>query len=355
MQPANDSSFPGKSAPLLPRRSAAKARLRYVEDGAPGLARKRHGKVFRYVDAEGRPVRDAATLARIRALAIPPAWTDVWICASPRGHLQATGRDARGRKQYRYHAEFRAIRDAAKFDAMLSVGRALPKLRETVERHLSERSLSRRRVLAAIVRMLDRTGMRIGNEEYAQQNGSFGLTTLRKRHAKLSPRSAVLSYRGKSGIHRKVKVDDPRVVRLLHRCHDLPCETLFSWVDDEGGHHRVRSGDVNAYLRAASGIAMTAKCLRTWIATVRMTEELLTAGDGAALKEPLGRVAAELGHTPTICRNSYIHPEIIEHHQKGGLTVALASVTLPAERAAIEEAVLDLLEGRGRSETRRAA
>jgi DNA topoisomerase-1 len=340
---------------VAPRRSATRARLRYVEEGAPGLVRRRCGRAFRYVDGAGRAVRDPATLQRIRSLAIPPAWTDVWISNDPRGHLQATGRDARGRKQYRYHAEFRAVRDAVKFDVMIAVGSALPRLRAAVERHLGERALSRRRVLAAIVRMLDLTGMRIGNEEYARENGSFGLTTLRKRHARFSSRGVLLSFRGKSGVHRTVKVDDPRVVRLLHRCHGLPCETLFSWVDDDGLHHRVRSSDVNAYLRTASGVAMTAKCLRTWVATVRMTEELLRAGVDAPLKEPLSRVAAELGHTPTICKGSYIHPAILDHHQRRELKGALGNVDAESGREVVEAAVLAMLEGRPACETRRAA
>lgn len=330
--------------PLAPRRSAAQAHLRYVDDTAPGLRRLRHRRSFRYVDAAGRPVRDPATLRRIRALAIPPAWTDVWICRDPRGHLQATGRDARGRKQYRYHAAFRAMREAAKFESLLEVGRALPRLRATIDRHLADHRLSRRRVLAAAARLLDATGMRVGNEEYARQNGTFGVTTLRSRHARLQSGRVVLHYKGKAGVKRTVSIDDPRLVRLLRRCHGLPCETLFAWVDDGGRLRPIRAGDLNAYLRQAAGANITAKCLRTWVATVRMAEELLTAGEGAPLREALERVARDLGHTPTICRKSYVHPEIIERHRDGTLAQHLTGAGAPSGREAVERAVLALLE-----------
>lgn len=331
--------------PLAPRRSAARADLRYVDDTAPGLGRARHGRAFRYVDAEGRPVRDPATLRRIRALAIPPAWTDVWICRDARGHLQATGRDARGRKQYRYHAAFRAMREAAKFESLVAVGRALPRLRATIDRHLADRRLSRQRVLAAAARLLDATGMRVGNEEYARTNGTFGLTTLRTRHAKVQSGRVVLRYKGKAGVKRTVSIDDPRLVRLLRRCHGLPCETLFAWVDDGGRLRPIRAGDLNAYLRQAAGADITAKCLRTWVATVRMAEELLAAGEGAPLREALERVARDLGHTPAICRKSYVHPEIIERHRDGTLARHVAPGATASSREAIERAVLALLDG----------
>jgi DNA topoisomerase-1 len=291
-------------------------------------------------------VRDVATLRRVRSLAIPPAWERVWICPDPRGHIQATGRDARGRKQYRYHPEFRAIREAVKFDDLVSLARALPRLRATVDRHLADRALTRRRVLAALVRLLDETGMRVGHEEYTRANGSYGLTTLRTRHARIAGRRVELSYRGKSGVQRRVTIDDPRVVRLVRRCHGLPCETLFAWLDEAGTARPIRAADVNAYLRRASGADITAKCLRTWVATVRMAQELIAAGDGAALREPLARVARDLGHTPTICKRSYVHPIVLERHRDGSLAACVeGSAGEPACREAIEKLVLDLLEG----------
>jgi DNA topoisomerase-1 len=329
---------------LEPRRSAVRARLRYVDDTSPGLHRVRCGRAFRYVDHQGAPVRDADTIRRVRALAIPPAWTDVWICRDPRGHLQATGRDARGRKQYRYHAEFRAVREAAKFDSLLAIGRALPRLRATIDAHLADRRLSRRRVLAAVARLLDATGMRVGNEEYARQNGTYGVTTLRNRHARLQSGSVVLRYKGKAGVRRSVTIDDPRLVRLVRRCHGLPCETLFAWVDDGGRLRPIRAGDVNAYLRRAAGVDMTAKCLRTWVATVRMAEELLAAGAEAPLRAALERVASDLGHTPTICRKSYVHPEVIEHHRKGTLSALLEGASTPPTREEVERMILVMLE-----------
>jgi DNA topoisomerase-1 len=341
---------------LAPRRSAARAHLRYVDDRDPGLRRLRHGRSFRYVDAAGRPVRDPATLRRIRALAIPPAWTDVWICRDPRGHLQATGRDARGRKQYRYHAGFRAVREAAKFASLVEVGRALPRLRAAIDRHLSDHRLSRRRVLAAAARLLEATGMRVGNEEYARQNRTYGVTTLRARHAHVESGRVVLRYKGKAGIRRSVAIDDPRLVRVLRRCHGLRCELLFAWIDDDGRLHPIHAADLNAYLRSASGADITAKCLRTWIATVRMAEELLAAGEGAPLREALERVARDLGHTPAICRKSYVHPEIIERHRDGTLTRHLAGVPgTRSGREALERAVLALLEAGGAAATARAS
>ncbi len=289
-------------------------------------------------------MREPATVLRIRALAIPPAWTDVWICADPRGHLQATGRDARGRKQYRYHAEFRAVREAAKFDRMVAIGESLPRLRATVDRHLRDRRLTQRRVLAAVARLLDATGMRVGNEEYARQNGTYGVTTLRNHHAQLESARIVLRYKGKSGVRRNITIDDPRLVRLMRRCHGLPCETLFAWVDDDGRMRPIRADDVNTYLRRAAGTDITAKCLRTWVATVRMAEELLAAGADAPIRESLERVARDLGHTPTICRKSYVHPEIIERHRSGTLTAQIDG-RRPPTREEVERAVLAMLAG----------
>jgi DNA topoisomerase I len=293
-------------------------RLRHVSGWEPGLRRVRRGKGFSYEDAEGRRVGDEQTLARIRSLAIPPAWTDVWICADAHGHLQATGTDARGRKQYRYHPTFRAACEAAKFEALVQIGRALPKVREAVDRDLRKTSLGRERVLAAVVRTIELTGIRIGSEAYTRDNGSFGATTLRVRHARFEGVSVRLRFRGKSGIVRSVSIDDPRVVRVLKHASGLPGETLFAWVDAAGRTHRVRAGDVNRYLREAAGCRLTAKDLRTWTATVHLAEALSIAEQavlGASLKE----VARTLGHTPAVCRKSYIHPAVIECHKAGSL------------------------------------
>ena len=332
-------------AKISPRRSAKRAQLRYVDDLAPGICRVRHGDGFRYVDPAGHALRSAATVRRIRSLAIPPAWERVWICPDPKGHLQATGRDARGRKQYRYHAEFRAEREAEKFDNLLTVAKALPRLRASVERHLTEKKLSRKRILACLVRLLDQTGMRIGSEEYARDNGSYGLTSLLPKHAHFHGTAVLLSYRAKSGVARKVEIDDPRVVRIMKRCHGLASEKLFAWVDDEGEHRPVHAHDVNAYLRRATGENLTAKDFRTWLATVLMVETLLAGEAGAPIKAALETVAKRLGHTPTVCKKSYVHPIVIEHHRSGTLPACSTAKSEALTRAIAEDIVIGLLEG----------
>ncbi len=297
---------------------AAVIRLRHVSGDEPGLRRIRRGRGFVYTDAEGRAVTDPAVIARARALAIPPAWRGVWICADPRGHLQATGIDARGRKQYLYHRRFRELCEEAKFEALEHIGRALPSVREAVDRDLASVKLSRARVLAAVVRTIELTGIRVGSEEYARENGSFGATTLRTRHARFAGMRVELRFRGKSGVLRQVAIHDARVVRVLRRSTGLPGETLFAWLDDRGRAHRVRASDINAYLARAAGVRFTAKDLRTWMATVHLAEELAAEKEGR-LRECLAAVARTLGHTPAVCRRSYVHPAVLDAHREGTL------------------------------------
>ncbi|HBI44808.1 MAG TPA: DNA topoisomerase I, partial [Planctomycetales bacterium] len=244
--------------------SARAAGLRYVHDDRPGIRRVRRGKAFRYLNPDGRPVRDAETIARIRALVIPPAWIDVWICVHDNGHLQATGRDARGRKQYRYHARWRAVRDETKYHRIIDFARALPILRARIDADLTLPGLRRAKVLAAVVRLLETTLIRIGNEEYARTNHSFGLTTLLDKHVQITGDTAHFTFRGKSGVHHDIDVHDRRLVAIIRRCHDLPGHELFQFVDEEGATHLIDSAAVNAYLHEIAGHEFTAKDFRTW-------------------------------------------------------------------------------------------
>ncbi|HEX5632935.1 MAG TPA: hypothetical protein VFX50_06885, partial [Gemmatimonadales bacterium] len=248
--------------------------LRYTQDREPGIARREGRRGFEYVDARGRRIRDAATLERIRRLAIPPAWTGVWICADERGHLQATGRDARGRKQYRYHPRWREMRDAHKFDRMIGFAAALPAVRRRVRLDLAAQGLPRRKVLAALVRLLETTCLRIGNERYAEQNDSFGLTTLRNRHAHVSGPRVEFQFRGKGGKFHRVAVEDPRLARIVRRCRELPGQALFEYLDEEGAVQAIGSSDVNDYLKEISGAEITAKDFRTWAGTVFVAAQL---------------------------------------------------------------------------------
>ncbi|HWH38536.1 MAG TPA: DNA topoisomerase IB [Usitatibacter sp.] len=289
--------------------------LRYSLDTEPGITR-RHGRSgFEYRDAKGKRVTDAATLQRIKSLVIPPAWEDVWICADERGHLQATGRDARGRKQYRYHNRWREIRDAHKFDHMIEFARALPTIRRRVRADLSLHGLQRQRVLATLVRLLETTCLRIGNERYAEENDSFGLTTLRNRHVKVHGPRVEFQFRGKSGKFHKAAVEDERLARIIRRCRDLPGQSLFEYLDDEGNVQQVGSSDVNEYLKEVSGADITAKDFRTWAGTVFVANEL------ARRQGPVGpshmvaavrQAAMRLGNTPAICRKSYVHPSVLD-------------------------------------------
>jgi DNA topoisomerase-1 len=298
--------------------------LVYVSDAAPGFRRVRRGQGFAYRDPHGRWLSDRATLQRIRALAVPPAYSGVWICARADGHLQATGRDARGRKQYRYHPEFRARREATKFDRLAAFGRALPRLRARVQGDLAGAAGSgppaQRVVLATIVRLLDATLVRVGNDEYARSNRSFGLTTLRRRHAGVQGSVVRLSFRGKSGRQHEISLDDARVARIVRRCQQLPGQELFQFVDAEGLARSVGSGDVNDYLEQACGERFTAKDFRTWHGSV-LALDLLHAAAAAdrarglrrtlPLKPVIDEVARRLGNTAAVCRKSYIHPDVL--------------------------------------------
>ncbi len=307
--------------------AAKSAGLRYVTDELPGIGRVPSGRAFRYVDAAGKTVKDETTLARIRSLAIPPAWTDVWICPQANGHLQATGRDARGRKQHRYHPDWREVRDEAKYERMLAFGRALPRMRQRVRRDLRRPGLPREKVLAAVTRLLETTLIRVGNEEYAKQNGSFGLSTLRDRHVKVRAGTMRFQFRGKGGKQHEIDLHDPHLAKIVREAQDLPGQTLFQYDDEEDGVQRIASEDINAYLREIGGEEFSAKDFRTWAATVLAAEALLEfepfMTPAEAKKNMLGaikRVAERLGNTPAICRKSYIHPLVLNGYLDG-LTV----------------------------------
>jgi DNA topoisomerase I len=320
-----------KAAPDLPPPEAAKAAgLRYVRDDTPGITRRRLGDDFVYRDAAGAPIRDADTLARIKALAVPPAWVEVWICPDPRGHLQATGRDARGRKQYRYHPRWREQRDETKYEHMLDFGKALPRLRRRVEQDLSRPGLPREKVLAAVVRLMESTLARVGNVEYARDNGSFGLTTLQNRHMRIAKGRVELDFRAKHGIRHRSVIADRRLARILRNCRDLPGSELFQYLDEAGERRSIDSGDVNAYLRDISGAEITAKDFRTWAATnlaALALHELETFDTKTKAKknvvQAVEAVSKMLGNTPAICRKCYIHPAIFDGYLDGSLPEAL--------------------------------
>jgi len=326
---------------------AAQAGLVYVSDTQPGIRRVRRGDRFAYVGPDKRTLTDPAQLQRIARLAIPPAYTDVWICRNPRGHIQATGRDARGRKQYRYHAQWRSARDGNKFERMTEFGAALPRLRRRLRRDLALPGLPRDKVLAVVGSLLDTTRVRIGNPEYARDNNSFGLTTLRNRHVSfLRDRRALLRFRGKGGAEHEIAVDDRRIVRIVRRCQDLPGQLLFQYVDDAGERHPVSSEMVNDYLRDAMSGEFTAKDFRTWSATVHaialMARTPLPEGGSeralnACIVEVVRKVASELRNTPAVCRKSYINPLVFSAWRSGALHKALgAGVGVRgAERAAL--------------------
>lgn len=301
-----------------PREAAELAGLIYVQDDRPGITREPKGEGFRFRGTDGKLIRDEETLQRIRSLAIPPAYTDVWICPAPDGHIQATGRDAKGRKQYRYHPRFREFRESTKFEHMLEFAAALPGLRATIAEHMARRGLSREKVLATVVHLLETTLIRVGNDDYAKQNKSFGLTTLKDRHASIEGSELRFRFKGKSGKKWDLKVKDRRIARIVKACQDLPGQELFQYVDEEGEVRDVTSSDVNAYLKEISGREITAKDFRTWTGTVLAAMALveLEEVDSAAaakknLRAAIERVAARLGNTPAVCRRAYVHPEIL--------------------------------------------
>jgi DNA topoisomerase I len=339
--------------------AAHEAGLRYSSDAQPGIRRRRAGRGFSYFRPSGQRIRDEATLSRIRGLAIPPAWTDVWICSDVRGHVQATGRDARGRKQHRYHPRWREKRDELKFDRMIAFARALPGLRERTEQDLARHGLPREKVLAAVVRLLELTLIRVGNDEYARLNRSFGLTTLRDRHARIEGTRVRFRFRGKAGQTHEVSVRDRRLASVVRRCQELPGQELFQYTDDDGEVRDISSEDVNAYLRETTGGDFTAKDFRTWAGTVlayRALRALQPAGSEqdarrnvvAAIRETAGR----LGNTAAVCRQSYVHPAVLDAYLDGRIRGALVEAAEeqeepPASTSAEEEdAVIEVLRQR---------
>jgi len=309
------------------QRAARAAHLRHVSPDEPGFYRARRGSKVHYFTADGARVTSARHLARIARLAIPPAWERVWICATENGHIQATGFDARGRKQYRYHPAWRSTRDEAKYHDLIAFGHALPRLRALTAKHLAEHTLSKRKVLATVVTLIERTAMRVGNDEYAQHNKSYGLTTLLDRHAHISSRGVEFRFRGKSGKLQAVTLADKKLAAIVKRCRDIPGQRLFQYLDERGVHRAITSTDVNRYLAELTGSPFTAKEFRTWAATTHALRTLAAGGphtSRAAAKRALIRAIVEtsttLGNTPAICRKSYIHPAVCESHLAGELS-----------------------------------
>ena len=360
-----DSTLPSPEADSpSPEQEAACAGLTYSSDEMPGIRRRRYGKGFRFLWPDGSQVTEEETLDRIRKLAIPPAYRDVWICPDPDGHLQATGRDAKGRKQYRYHRRWTELREGTKFGRMLDFCRALPHLRERVNADLGHRGLPREKVLAAVVRLLETTLIRVGNETYARENQSYGLTTLRDDHTEIEGSEVRFSFKGKSGKEWNVALKDRRLARVVAACRDVPGDELFQYLDRDGQRHAVTSGDVNAYLREATGADFTAKDFRTWAGTVLAAmalREFESFDSASAAKRNVTRaieqVATRLGNTPSVCRKSYVHPEVLDAYLEGGLLNSLkreVEAELRDELAGLsgeEAAVLAFLRERLERET----
>lgn len=355
-----------KAPTALPHESARAAGLRYVSDRGPGIRRTMSSLGFKYYRPDGRLIRNAPELKRIASLAVPPAWTDVWICPNPRGHLQATGRDARGRKQYRYHPEWRRTRDGTKYERLPAFAAALPRIRVRIDADLSRPGLSRAKVLATIVRLLEKSLIRVGNEEYARQNQSFGLTTMRNRHVKVEGSIVKFEFRGKSGVRHSVSVTDKRVARIVRGCRDLPGQELFRYLDEDGACRDIGSGDVNDYLREISGEDFTAKDFRTWAGTVlafaafremKQQEESTVSTRGVV--QVVDAVAGVLGNTRAVCRKSYIHPGIIECFTNGGSAARSDGCSRNPPRkkglSADECAVVAILKGLSKEDRRKAA
>jgi len=350
------------------REAAGEAGLLYVSDEAPGITRRRAGKGFIYRLPGGGPVRDAATLQRIRSLAIPPAWTQAWICLRPNGHIQATGRDQKGRKQYRYHPRWREVRDAAKYERMVEFARTLPAIRARVDSDMRLPGLPREKVLATVVHLLEATLIRVGNDDYAKQNRSYGLTTLRNRHVTVEGAELRFTFKGKGGKSWNLRVTDRRVARIVRACQDLPGQELFQYRDGDGTLHDVTSADVNDYLRGITGQEITAKDFRTWAGTVlaalALQEFRRFDGQAAAkcnIKAAIERVASRLGNTPTICRKCYVHPAILDSYLDGALVLEVEAVAETELREGLaglqpeEAAVLTLLLERLRLAERQGA
>ena len=313
-----------------PRDAAKEAGLVYVNDDMPGITRRKSGKGFSYRGPDGRAITDKAERQRLASLAIPPAYTDVWICPDPRGHIQATGRDDKGRKQYRYHPDFRAVRDSAKYDHMLEFAHVLPQIRERVDQDMSRRGMPAEKVVATVVHLLENTMIRVGNADYVKQNKSHGLTTLRDRHVTFEGNEVRFRFKGKSGKEWKLGLRDSHVARIVRAAQDIPGQHLFQYLDDEGQRQKVTSTEVNAYLREISGRNVTAKDFRTWTGTVLAALALMEyekcdsqAAAKRNIREAIERVASRLGNTPTICRKCYVHPQVIDAYLADELKLEL--------------------------------
>jgi DNA topoisomerase-1 len=333
-----------------PDLAAAAAGLRYVNDGEPGIRREPAEDGFRYSAPDGAEIADEGELKRIKSLGIPPAWSDVWICADAEGHLQATGRDARGRKQYRYHPRWREVRDETKYERLSAFGRALPALRERVDADLARPDLPREKVVAAVVRLLERTHIRVGNPEYARDNKSYGLTTMRDQHVKVESGKIRFAFKGKSGVRHAISLSDRRLAKIVQRCRDLPGQQLFQYLDDDGERLALSSSDVNAYLREVTGQPFTAKDFRTWAGSVHAMSLLRQAPPEERLRDAkrqvnaaVEQVAERLGNTPAVCRRCYVHPAVIETYLEGSLADRAADPPPIPGLDPDEEALLALL------------
>jgi DNA topoisomerase-1 len=340
-----------KKKPLSPKAQAKAAALRYVNDGEPGISRQKSGKGFVYAAPDGDRIHDKTTLKRIKALVIPPAWTDVWICPDPDGHIQVTARDAKGRKQYRYHERWREVRDQTKFDRMIAFAEALPKIRQRVQDDLSLRGLPRERVLAAVVQLLGSTFIRVGNAEYERNNDSYGLTTLHDEHVDIHGAKLHFEFRGKSGVEHTVDLKDKGLAKIVQRSQEVPGEHLFQYSDEQGNYHAVTSSDVNAYIREISGADFTAKDFRTWGGTTLALMQLKgfePCDDEKTAKHNvtamIKSVSEKLGNTTTVCRKYYIHPALIDCYLRGDLSQYLLKESHKNGLNAEEAAVLKLLK-----------
>jgi DNA topoisomerase I len=342
-----------------PKDAAESTGLKYVSDACPGIRRKKAGKGFTYTRADGSKLSESDLLKRIKALAIPPAWTDVWICPFANGHIQATGRDAKGRKQYRYHARFREMRESTKYEHVVAFADVLPSIREKVREHMALRGLPREKVLATVVHLLESTLIRVGNDDYAKQNNSYGLTTLKNRHVAVDGNEVRFRFTGKSGKQWSLRVLDRRIAKIIKACQELPGQELIQYLDEEGNCRDVTSTDVNDYLREITGKDITAKDFRTWAGTVLAAMALneLESFDSAAqakrnLRAAIEKVSARLGNTSTICRKCYVHPEVLNSYMDGNLVLELKSKAESELRSGMdslkpeEAAVLALLRGR---------
>lgn len=342
---------PHRDMPLC----AQLGKLRYVNDTQPGYSRKRYGAKFRYIDIDGKPLKDPAQIARIKSLAIPPAWEEVWICKYAHGHLQATGRDSKGRKQYRYHKQWREVRDEIKYEHLADFGMHLPIIRQVVDTELAKPGISRNKVLATIVYLLENTMIRIGNDAYVKQNNSFGLTTLHNRHVKVNGSDIEFHFKGKSGIEHKIRLKDSRLARIIKRIKDLPGQELFQYIDSDGSRHAVGSSEVNEYLKEITGKDYTAKDFRTWAGTLHTTLVLrslpfTTVSEAKRnISQAIEAAARKLGNTPTICRKCYVHPLIIDSYMAGQMK-NLTEDQNPDESektlALVEQYLLEMLQGK---------